>query len=123
EVELLAARDALGPSRGSAAVVIEPRGWFHPVAGGGLRRGGSASEWLTSLRSVPSERQGEAARCMGKAADKDAEPCLRAWLDRYPDAHLDLVSHGAAPAEGFRDLMGAYPGRVGLTIIGDEQSP
>lgn len=123
EVELLAAREALGPSSGSAAVVIEPRGWFHPVADGAIRRGSSASEWLNSLRGVPSERQGEAARCMGKAADRAAEPCLRAWLDRYPDAHLDLVSHGVAPADGFRNLIGAYPGRVGLTIIGDEPAP
>jgi len=94
EVQVLAAARASGPAAGDVAVLLGPGGWFDPVAHDDatwIRDGRSASEWLNSLRAVPSTASQQAARCTGRRADAAALPCLRRWQQENPGTGLVVV--------------------------------
>ncbi len=86
QVQLILAARLAGSSTGDASAILDPGGWFHPVAhraapGRQLpREAVTAAVWLATLRGVRSEADDDVAACFGGRGGLDSLPCVQAWL-------------------------------------------
>ncbi len=122
-VQLLAARRVSEPGTDAAAVMVEPGGWFFPVAASDtdpdpvVRTGSLASQWLNSLRGVRSATQDEASLCMTGPADESAIPCLEEWSASHDQLRLTIIVPEGSDATAFRDLASTSSGRVRVVAL------
>ena len=122
-VQVVAASMIRQPGADVSAVLVEPGGWFLPVAADEtvpdppVRTGSLASQWLSELRGVRSATQEEAALCMKGAADESALPCLERWLVAHDTPRLAVVLEAGGSYALWEEFQVRHPGRVEIVIL------
>jgi hypothetical protein len=104
EVQVVEAARLAGPSTGDASAMIEPAGWFYPVAREDApapewrREAATAGLWMATLRGLRTEATDEAATCFRLRGGVDSLGCLAQWLSVSGGRRITLVV-GVGPAQ------------------------